>query len=190
MANTSEIRNGICINHNNGIYKVIEFQHVKPGKGPAFVRTKLKNIVSGKVIDYTIPSKHKIDIVRVENRSYQFLYRESKTYHFMNVKDFDQLAIEEHMIESSEFLKEGQQVDVQFNTQSGECLSCELPLHISLKVTHAEPGFKGNTANNPTKQITLETGAMLQAPLFVEEGDMVKIDVAKKSYIERVKKNS
>lgn len=188
MANTSEIKNGICLNHNSAIYKVVEFQHVKPGKGPAFVRTKLKNLVSGKVIDYTIPSGHKIDIVRVENRTYQFLYHEGDSYHFMNVKDFDQIFLDKKMIDAAEFLKEGQQVDIQFNTQNGEYLSCDLPQHIQLEVTEAEPGFKGNTANNPTKQITLETGATLQAPLFIEPGDIIKIDVIKKSYIERVKK--
>lgn len=189
MASTSEIRNGICIHHNHAIYKVIGFQHVKPGKGPAFVRTKIKNVVTGKVIDYTIPSGHKIDVVRVESRTYQFLYREGDTYHFMNTKDFDQMFLDRGKINAPEFLKEGASVDVLFNTRDGECLSCDLPLHIALEVVEAEPGMKGNTANNPTKQVTLETGAVIQVPLFIEAGETIKIDVAKRSYIERVKIN-
>ena len=157
MANTSDIRNGLCINYNHDVYKVIEFLHVKPGKGPAFVRTKLKSVTNGKVIDNTFSSGHKIDEVRVETKKFQFLYKDGLTYHFMNVDDYNQITIEENLLDSYQFLKEGEIVTVLTNTEDGSSLSVEMPQSVMLEVSATEPGLKGNTATNATKPATLET---------------------------------
>ena len=187
MASSSDIRKGLCIHYNNDIYKIIEFLHVKPGKGPAFVRTKLKSVTNGKVVDNTFSAGHKIDEVRVETKRFQFLYKEAQTYHFMNVDDYNQITIEENLLDSYEFLKEGEIVTVLTNTEDGSSLSVEMPQSVSLEITETEPGLKGNTATNATKPAILETGAKINVPLFINEGDKIKIDPEKGSYIERVK---
>ena len=187
MASTSDIRKGLCIRFNNDIYKIIEFLHVKPGKGPAFVRTKLKSVTTGKVLDNTFSAGHKLDDVRVETRSFQFLYSEGSTYHFMNTEDYDQITLQEEALEAHDFLKEGEVVTILFNTEDSAPLSIDMPASVVLEVTHSEPGVKGNTATNATKPATVETGARINVPLFINEGDKVKIDTEKKSYIERVK---
>ncbi|MBL6649596.1 MAG: elongation factor P [Flavobacteriaceae bacterium] len=187
MATSSDIRKGLCIKYNNDIYKIIEFLHVKPGKGPAFVRTKLKSVTNGKVIDNTFSAGHKIDDVRVETNKYQFLYKESTTYHFMNIEDYNQITVEEMLLDYSEFLKEGETVTVLTNTENGSTLSVEMPQSVILEVSSTEPGVKGNTATNATKPAVLETGAKINVPLFINEGDTIKIDTEKGSYLERVK---
>lgn len=187
MASTSDIRKGLCIRYNHDIYKIIEFLHVKPGKGPAFVRTKLKSVTTGKVIDNTFSAGHKIDDVRVETHKFQYLYSEGKTYHFMNTQDFTQIALQESALDTPEFLKEGEVVTVLINTEDSLPLSVEMPSHVVLEVTHSEPGVKGNTATNATKPATLETGANINVPLFINEGDKIKIDTDNKSYVERIK---
>ena len=187
MATTSDIRKGLCIRYNNDIYKIVEFLHVKPGKGPAFVRTKLKSITTGKVIDNTFSAGHKIEDVRVETRSYQFLYSEGETYHFMNTDDYNQIALQESALDSPELLKEGEVVTIIFNTEDSMPLSVEMPASVILEVTHTEPGVKGNTATNATKPATVETGARINVPLFINEGDRIKVDTEKGSYMERAK---
>jgi len=187
MASSSDIRKGLCIHYNNDIYKIIEFLHVKPGKGPAFVRTKLKSVTNGKVVDNTFSAGHKIDEVRVETKRFQFLYKEAQTYHFMNVDDYNQITIEENLLDSYEFLKEGEIVTVLTNTEDGSSLSVEMPQSVSLEITETEPGLKGNTATNATKPAILETCAKINVPLFINEGDTIKIDPEKGCYIERVK---
>ena len=187
MASTSDIRKGLCIRFNNDIYKIIEFLHVKPGKGPAFVRTKLKSVTTGKVLDNTFSAGHKLEDVRVETRSFQFLYSEGSTYHFMNTEDYDQITLQEEALESHDLLKEGEVVTILFNTEDSAPLSIDMPASVVLEVTHSEPGVKGNTATNATKPATVETGARINVPLFINEGDKIKIDTEKKSYIERVK---
>jgi elongation factor P len=187
MASSSDIRKGLCINYSNDIYKVIEFLHVKPGKGPAFVRTKLKSVTNGKVIDNTFSAGHKIDEVRVETKKFQFLYKDGLTYHFMNVDDYNQITIEENLLDSYQFLKEGEIVTVLTNTEDGSSLSVEMPQSVILEVSATEPGLKGNTATNATKPANLETGATINVPLFINEGDSIKIDPEKGSYLERVK---
>ena len=187
MASSPDIRKGLCIHYNNDIYKIIDFLHVKPGKGPAFVRTKLKSVTNGKVIDNTFSAGHKIDEVRVETKKFQFLYKDGQTYHFMNVSDYNQITIEENLLDAHGFLKEGEIVTVLTNTEDGTSLSIEMPQSVSLKVTSTEPGLKGNTATNATKPAILETGASINVPLFINEGDSIKIDPEKGSYIERVK---
>jgi len=187
MASTSDIRKGLCIRYNNDIYKIIEFLHVKPGKGPAFVRTKLRSVSTGKVLDNTFSAGHKIEDVRVETRSYQFLYAEGETYHFMNTDDYNQITLQETSLDAAKLLKEGTVVTILFNTEDASPLSVDMPASIVLEVTYAEPGVKGNTATNATKPATVETGAQVNVPLFINEGDKIKIDTEKGAYMERVK---
>ena len=187
MANTSDIRKGLCIRFNHDIFKIIEFLHVKPGKGPAFVRTKLKSVTTCKVIDNTFSAGHKIDEVRVETRSYQYLYPEGDTYHFMNTEDYNQITLPESSLDAPGLLKEGTVVTILFNTEDSAPLSVDMPASIVLEVTYTEPGVKGNTATNATKPATVETGAQVNVPLFINEGDKIKIDTEKGAYMERVK---
>ena len=187
MANTSDIRNGLCIRHNEKLYQIIEFQHVKPGKGPAFVRTKLKSVSNGKVLDNTFSAGHKIDVVRVETQTYQFLYAEGETFHFMNVDNYEQITLQRSALDAPDLLKEGTNVMLQINTETDLPLSVDMPASIVLEVTYTEPGLKGNTATNANKPATVETGATVNVPLFINEGDKIKIDTAKSSYLERVK---
>lgn len=187
MATTSDIRNGLCLRYNNDIFKVIEFLHVKPGKGPAFVRTKLKSLTSGKVLDNTFPAGRKIEDIRVETRKYQFLYPEGETFHFMNTDDYNQISLQKETLDSPDLLKEGEIVTIVFNTEDSMPLSVDMPASVILEITHTEPGVKGNTATNATKPATVETGAQINVPLFINEGDKIKIDTAKGAYLERVK---
>lgn len=186
MATTSDIRNGLTIEFNNGLYTIIEFQHVKPGKGPAFVRTKLKNIVSGKVLDNTFSAGHKIDVVRIETRENQFLFKDT-FYNFMDVKTYEQVSLEESMINAPQFLKEGDTVTIQFHADLEQPLTCELQQYVTLEVTYTEPGIKGDTATNASKKATLETGAEINVPLFIETGEKIKVNTTDSSYSERVK---
>ncbi|ASV32130.1 elongation factor P [Maribacter cobaltidurans] len=187
MASTSDIRKGLCIRYNNDIYKIIEFLHVKPGKGPAFVRTKLKSVSTGKVLDNTFSAGHKIEDVRVETRSYQFLYAEGETYHFMNTEDYNQITLQESALDAPGLLKEGEIVKIMFNTEDSMPLSVDMPASVVLEITYTEPGVKGNTATNATKPAKVETGAEVNVPLFINEGDKIKIDTSSGSYMERVK---
>lgn len=187
MATTADMRNGLCLEMNNDVWQVVEFLHVKPGKGNAFVRTKLKSLTTGKVVENTFSSGSNLDVVRVERRTCQFLYSDEYGMHFMNNETFDQVTLNNEMVEGREFIKEGQEVDILFHSDTEKPLLCELPAHIILAITFAEPGVKGNTATNAYKNATVETGANIQVPLFVEEGDKIKIDTRTLSYIERVK---
>lgn len=187
MATTSDIKNGLCMRYNNDIYKVVEFLHVKPGKGPAFVRTKLKSVTSGKVIDNTFPSGRKIDDVRVETHKFQYLYKDGETFHFMNQADYSQITLEKSALDSSELMKEGEVVTIIINSEDDMPLSVDMPASVILEVTHTEPGVKGNTATNATKPATLETGAKINVPLFINEGDKIKVETTKGTYQERVK---
>ena len=154
MASTSDIRKGLCIRYNHDIYKIVEFLHVKPGKGPAFVRTKLKSVTNGKVIDNTFSAGHKIDDVRVETRKYQFLYNDGEIYHFMNTDDYNQIELQKSILDAPQLLKEGAHVTVMTHADDGIPLSVDMPASVVLEVTHSEPGVKGNTATNATKPDT------------------------------------
>ena len=188
MATTADIRNGLCIKFNNDLYTVIEFQHVKPGKGPAFVRTKLKNVKTGKVIDNTFSSGHKIEEQRIERRPYQFLYIDDMGYNFMHTETFEQVPLEESLINAPEFLVEGEVCEVVFHADTETALFCELPVHVVLEVTYTEPGLKGDTASSTAlKPATVSTNASVNVPLFVDTGEKIKIDTRTKSYVERVK---
>jgi len=187
MGSTSDIRNGLCINYNHDIYKVVEFLHVKPGKGPAFVRTKIKSLTTGKVLDNTWPSGHKIDIVRVERRTYQFLYKDVNDFHFMNNETFEQIMLDGEMIENGDLLKDGENVEILFHAEEERPLTIDLPQYVQLEVSYTEPGERGNTATNVTKPATVETGAEVKVPIFINEGDIIKIDSKTRSYQERIK---
>ena len=187
MANTSEIKNGLCLNFNNDVWKVVEFLHVKPGKGPAFVRTKLKSLTNGKVVDNTWPSSHKIDIVRVERKKFQFLYNDDMGYHFMENETYEQVMLDEKLIDHPGLLKEGSEVDVLFDSTKDVPLTMEMPQYVIMEITYTEPGIKGDTATNATKPATIETGAEVRVPLFINEGDKVRIETATGNYMDRVK---
>ena len=187
MANTSDIKNGLCIILKGEVYTVTEFQHVKPGKGPAFVRTKLKNLKSGKVLDNTIPAGHKIETARVERRIFQFLYKDGEDFHFMNNEDYEQISLQAFQLPAPDLVKEGMNVEILYHSETNELLVAEMPQYVALEVTYTEPAVKGNTANNALKPATLETGAKINVPLFINEGEIVKVDTASKSYVERVK---
>lgn len=187
MATTSDIKKGLCIKFNHDIYKIIEFLHVKPGKGSAFVRTKLKSVTTGKILDNTFSAGHKIEDVRVETHKFQYLYPEGDTYHFMNTEDYNQITLQKSVLDAPDLMKEGEVVTVLINTEDNMPLSVEMPSHVILEVTHTEPGVKGNTATNATKPATVETGARINVPLFINEGDKIKIDTEKGAYTERIK---
>ena len=187
MATTADIKNGLCIEYNHGLYVVTEFQHVKPGKGPAFVRTKLKNVETGKVIDNTFSSGHKITTARIERRAHQYLYKDDIGFHFMDSNTYEQVALQETIIASADLLKDGQEVEVLYHAETEKALTCDLPAFVELKITYTEPGVKGDTATNATKSATLETGAEIQVPLFINQDEVIKVDTRTRSYGERVK---
>ena len=187
MATTSDIKKGLCIVYNNDTYKIIEFQHVKPGKGPAFVRTKLKSLTSGKVLDNTFSAGHKIDEVRVETRKYQFLYKDGDTYHFMNNDDYTQIQLQKEILDVPELMKEGETLTVIVRAEDELPLAVEMPASVILEVIETEPGVKGNTATNATKPAKVETGASVNVPLFINEGDKIKVETDKGTYQECVK---
>ncbi len=187
MASTSDIRNGMCINFNSDIYQVVEFLHVKPGKGAAFVRTKLKSVTTGRVLENTFPSGAKLDEVRVEHREYQFLYKEDDQYMFMNNETYEQVAIPEAIINAPEFLEEGMIVKIAVRAEDELPLTCTLPATVVVEVIYAEPGIKGDTATNTLRPCTVSTGAKVMIPLFVNIGDKIKVNTDTGDYMERVK---
>lgn len=187
MATTSDIKNGLCINLNGKLVTIVEFQHVKPGKGPAFVRTKYKEIESGKVVEHTFSAGHKIEVVRIETRQYQYLYPEGDGYYFMNTDNYEQVFINKNMIEKPEFLKEEVVCTIVFHAEEETPLTVELPAYIEAEVTYTEPGIKGDTATNTLKPATIDTGAEIRVPLFIDTGDKIKVDTRKGEYAERLK---
>lgn len=187
MATTADIRNGLVINYNNDLFQIIEFQHVKPGKGAAFVRTKLRSLTSSKVLDNTFNAGVTIYPVRVERREFQYLYKDEAGFNFMDSETFEQISLDEKLVVGADLMKEGQLVEILLNTENEAPLTCELPDVVELVVTYAEPGIKGDTANNPRKAVEVETGARIMVPMFIEEGDKLRIKTASKEYVERVK---
>jgi elongation factor P len=177
----------MCIEIDGQYYFIVEFLHVKPGKGGAFVRTKLKNVTTGRVIDKTFTAGVKVNEVRIERRPFQFLYNDDMGYHFMNTETFEQVSIPAEQIEGVDFLKEGDIVEAQVHADTDTILTAEVPPHVVLEVTYTEPGLKGDTATNALKPATLETGAEIRVPLFIDTGDKVKVDTRTGNYVERVK---
>jgi elongation factor P len=187
MATTADIRNGLCIRHNDKLFQIIEFQHVKPGKGPAFVRTKMRQIETGKVLDNTFSAGHKIDVVRIERREYQYLYQEGNNFIFMNNETYEQVEIPAKMIEKPLFLQEGMICEITFHAEEEMPLVVDLPNTIEAEVTYTEPGIKGDTATNTMKPATIDTGAEIRVPLFIGTGEKIKVDTRTGVYVERVK---
>ena len=184
----ADIKIGMCIEMDGKTFLVVDFQHCKPGKGPAFVRSKLKNLENGRVLENTFSSVGiKIEQVRVERRPYQYLYQEGSDYIFMNQETFDQVPIAKDMITGVDFMKESDIVEVVSDADTNTILYAEMPVKTVLRITHSEPGVKGDTATNATKPATLETGVEIRVPLFINEGELVQVDTRDGSYLQRMK---
>ena len=188
MATTADIKIGMCIELNGKTFQIVDFQHVKPGKGPAFVRTKLKNLENGRTVDNTFTAGVAIEPVRVERRPYQFLYQDDMGCNFMHTETFEQIVIDRKLIDNSDLMKEGQIVEVMFHTDKEMVLSAELPPIIDMEVVYTEPGVKGDTAStNSLKPATVETGATIKVPLFIQTGEKIRVDTRTREYYERIK---
>lgn len=187
MATTADIRNGMCIDIDGQYYFVVEFLHVKPGKGAAFVRTKMKNVVTGRTLERTFNAGVKLDEVRIERRQYQYLYKDDMGYNFMNNETYDQITIPKDNINGIDFMKEGDVLEVVTHAESETVLYADMPTHVILEVTYTEPGLRGDTATNTQKPATVETGATVRVPLFIETGEKIKVDTRDGSYAERVR---
>lgn len=187
MINAQDVKNGTCIRMDGRLYFVIEFLHVKPGKGNTFMRTKLKDVVDGRVLERRFNIGEKLEDVRVERRPYQFSYNEDSNYHFLNQETWDDILIAKDMITGVDFMKEGDVVEVVSDATSETVLYAEMPVKTVLKITYTEPGLKGDTATNTLKPATVETGAEVRVPLFINEGELIEVDTRDGSYVGRVK---
>ncbi len=188
MASTSDFKNGMTIEYNGQLFTIIQFQHVKPGKGAAFVRTKLKNVKTGKVIENTFNAGVKVTTVRVERRPYQYLYKDDMGYNFMHTETFEQVSIDGDLIANADLMKEGQIIDINFQAETETALTAELPQYVELEVTETIAGEKGNTASSTAlKPATVETGAEIMVPMFINAGEIIKVDATDRTYKERVK---
>jgi elongation factor P len=185
MATTNDIKNGSVLNIDGQLWNVVEFQHVKPGKGGAFVRTKMKNVLSGKVVDRTFNAGTKIDFATVDRRDFQYLYRDGNDFVFMDTVHYEQVSVPERVVgDGANFMLENQMVTIA--THDGEPLTVELPASVVLEVTYTEPGLQGDRSSAGTKPATLETGYQMQVPLFLEQGTKIKVDTRTGDYLGRV----
>lgn len=185
MISAGDFKNGVTVEIDGNIYQILEFQHVKPGKGAAFVRTKLKNIISGGVVEKTFRPTEKFPKAHIDRKDMQYLYRDGDLFNFMDVETYDQIALNEDVVgDSLKFVKENEVVKIC--SHNGNVFSVEPPLFVELAITETEPGFKGDTAQGATKPATVETGAIVMVPLFVEQGDVLKIDTRSGQYLSRV----
>ena len=185
MISAGDFRNGITIEYEGNIYQIIEFQHVKPGKGAAFVRTKLKNIINGGVVEKTFRPTEKCPQARIDRKDMQYLYKDGDLYYFMDVETYDQVALDSNTIgDALKSVKENEMCKVC--SHNGNVFAVEPPLFVELQITETEPGFKGDTATGATKPATVETGATVSVPLFVEQDDVIKIDTRTGEYLSRV----
>ncbi|MBP5211170.1 MAG: elongation factor P [Bacteroidales bacterium] len=188
MATTADFKNGLCIDFNGKPVSIVWFQHVKPGKGPAFVKTKLRNLENGRILEKTYSAGEKIDIITVEHRPYQYLYKDEDGFNFMHSETFEQVHLDTNMVDNADLMKEGQEVEMVFLADEERCLTCELPTYVELEVTYTEPAVKGDTAStNALKSATLETGAEIMVPLFIQQGEKIRVNTVDRSYGERVK---
>ena len=187
MATTADFKNGLYIDYNGKPCVVVYFQHVKPGKGPAFVKTKLRNLENGRILENTFTAGAKIETIDVERRPYQFLYAEEDGFNFMHEETYEQILLPKDVVENADLMKEGQHVEMMFVVGEEKCLTCELPTYVTLEVTYSEPAVKGNTASTSAlKEVTLETGAKIMVPLFIEQGDKITVNTTDRSYGQRV----
>jgi len=188
MATTADFKNGLCFDYNGKPCSIVWFQHVKPGKGGAFVKVKMRNLDNGRILENTFTAGEKIDIIRIERRPYQFLYKDDTGFHFMHSETFEQVDLQEDMVDNADLMKEGQTVEMMFHADEERVLTCELPPFVEMEVTYTEPAVKGDTAStNAQKSATLETGATIMVPLFINQGERIKVDTRDRSYSERVK---
>ena len=187
MIKSQDIKKGTCIRMDGKLYFCIDFLHVKPGKGNTIMRTTLKDVVSGRVLEKRFNIGESLEDVRVERRAYQYLYLEGQDYIFMNQETYDQIPIAKDLVIGHEYMKEGDVVSVVSDTTDGTILYAEMPVKTTLRVTHSEPGIKGDTATNTLKPATLETGVEIRVPLFIDEGELVLVDTRDGSYLQRVK---
>lgn len=188
MATTADFRNGLCIVFKDDLYTIVQFQHVKPGKGPAFVRTKMRNVKTGRMLENTFSSGVKVDTARIERRPFQFLYKEGADYVLMHTETFEQLNISEELINAPQFLKEGDAVEMVVHADTETPLYVELLPNVVLEITYTEPGLKGDTASSTAlKPAEVETGAKVMVPLFIEAGEKIRINTVDGSYVERVR---
>jgi len=188
MANTADFKNGLCIEFNGDLVSIVSFQHVKPGKGPAFVRTKLKNLKTGRILENTFNSGVKIEIANVERRPYTFLYKDESGINLMHQETYEQIVIEESIINAPQLMKEGQYLEMVIHADTETPLYAELPPFVVLEVTYSEPGVRGDSSSTSSlKPATVETGATVMVPLFINTGEKIKIDTRDGSYSERVK---
>lgn len=186
MADTSDFRNGLVLDHKNGLWKIAEFLHVKPGKGPAFVRTKLKNVKTGQVVEETFRAGEKVEIIRLEAREYNYLYKDGDMYVFMDNETYDQIHLTEIQLDDvTDFLVENTPTTIAFN--GNDPVEVRIPQHMNLKIVETDPGERGNTAQGGTKPAVLETGVIIMVPLFIQEGESIRVDTKERRYIERVK---
>ena len=187
MATTADFKNGLYISYNGKPCQVVYFQHVKPGKGPAFVKTKLRNLENGRILENTFTAGAKIDTISVERRPYQFLYGDEDGFNFMHEETYEQISLPKDLVENADLMKEGQHVEMMFLADEERCLTCELPTYVTLEVTYAEPAVKGNTASTSAlKEVTLETGAKIMVPLFINAGEKITVNTTDRSYGQRV----
>ena len=185
MVDAGSFKNGITIQYENGIWQVIEFQHVKPGKGSPFVRAKLKNIISGGVIENSFRPTEKFDLAHIDRSEYQYLYADGDLYNFMDTENYEQIALNKDAVgDAMKFVKENEMVKML--SHNGNIFAVEPPLFVELEITETEPGFKGDTATGATKPATVETGATVSVPLFVNQHDVIKIDTRTGEYLSRV----
>jgi elongation factor P len=187
MASTTDFKNGLVIEFNNDLYTIVQFQHVKPGKGPAFVRTKLKSLKTGRVIDNTFSSGTRVNLARVERRPYQYLYKDDMGYYFMHLETYEQVHVSETLIDNFQFLLEGMSVEIVVHADTETILSVDIPQFVVMEIVYSEPGLKGDTATNTLKQAKVQNGEIIMVPLFVNTGDKIRIDTRDKTYVERVK---
>ncbi|MBR5610706.1 MAG: elongation factor P [Bacteroidales bacterium] len=188
MATTADFKNGLYFKYDGKPVSIIWFQHVKPGKGPAFVKTKLRNLENGKILDRTFTAGEKIELINVERRPYQYLYKDDMGFNFMHSETFEQISLQEDLVDNADLMKEGQSVEMMFLADEERCLTCELPKYVEMEVTYTEPAVKGDTAStNALKSCTLETGAEIMVPLFINQGDRIRVNTEDRSYGERVR---
>ena len=186
MPSTQDFRNGLVLNWKNDLWQIVEFQHVKPGKGGAFVRSKLKNVRNGKIVDNTFRAGEKVETARVERRDMQYLYEDDLGLHFMNTETYEQRSVRADMVDKKDFINEGAKVIILVDAGTEEPLTVELPRQVDLTVTKTDPGLKGDTATGATKPAELESGATINVPLFINEGDVVRVDTETGDYTTRV----
>ena len=190
MATTADFKNGLFLNYNGKPCSIVWFQHVKPGKGPAFVKTKLRNLENGRILENTFTAGAKIDVITVERRPYQFLYKDEDGFNFMHEETYEQIHLGSDVVENADLMKEGQHVEMMFwvDGEEEKCLTCELPTYVEMEVTYTEPAVKGDTASTSAlKEATIETGAIIMVPLFIQQGERITVNTQDRSYGQRVK---